>query len=144
MSLTRWWGVKTKLPPRLVGCHPRSSRHGVRGIGKIPASQGATEAAEAKKRKRKWNRSAMLADTTMISSDVETIDIDDGEGDVKSPKATAAPSLGKQAVEMPRQASKTQERPASSTNPVGDLGSHKRMKKAPPKPCKPGLRSATK
>jgi hypothetical protein len=80
----------------------------------------------------------MLADTTMISSDVETIDIDDGEGDVKSPKATAAPSLGKQAVEMPRQASKTQERPASSTNPVGDLGSHKRMKKAPPKPCKPG------
>jgi hypothetical protein len=136
--------VTTKLPPHLVGRHPRSSRRGVRGTGKIPASQGATQAAEAKKRKRKWNWSVVSADTTTISSDVETINIDDGEGDVKSPKATAAPSLGKQAVEMPRQASKTQERPASSTNPVGDLGSHKRMKKALPKPCKPGLRSETK
>jgi hypothetical protein len=71
----------------------------------------------------------------MISSNVETNDVDDGEGDIESPKATTAPSagtprrtasLGKQAVETPCQASKTQERHASSTNPVGDLASHKR------------------
>jgi hypothetical protein len=47
-------------------------------------------------------------------------------------------------VETPRQASKTHESPKSSTDPMGDLGSHKRAKKAPPKPCKPDLRSATK
>jgi hypothetical protein len=86
----------------------------------------------------------MSADTTTISSDIETIDIDDGEGDVQSPKATTTPSPGNHAVETPHQTSKTQGRSSSSTNPVGDLGSHKRMKKAPPKPCKPGLRSATK
>jgi hypothetical protein len=93
------------------------------------------------------------ADTTTINSDIETIDVDDGEGDVKSPKATTAPSAGtprraaspgKQAVETPYHVSKTQERPRSSIDPMGNLGSHKRAKKAPPKPCKPGLRSATK
>jgi hypothetical protein len=30
----------------------------------------------------------------MISSDVETIDVDNGEGDVESPKATMAPFAG--------------------------------------------------
>jgi protein required for attachment to host cells len=84
------------------------------------------------------------ADTTTISSDVETINVDDEEGDAQSPKATTSLSPGKQAVETPHQTSKTQGRSMSSTDPVGDLGSHKRMKKAPPKPCKPGLRSATK
>jgi hypothetical protein len=83
-------------------------------------------------------RSAVSADMTMISSDVETVDVDDGEADIESPKAMTAPSPGKQVVETPHQASKTQGHPASSTNPVGELGSHKRMKKAPPKPCKPG------
>jgi hypothetical protein len=82
-------------------------------------------------------------DTTTIGSDVETIDVDDEEGDVQSPKATAALSPGRQAVETPRQMSKTQGRSTLSTNSVGDLGLNKRMKKAPPKPCKPGLRSAT-
>jgi hypothetical protein len=32
--------------------------------------------------------------TTTISSDVETIDVEDNEGDVQLPKATTAPSLG--------------------------------------------------
>jgi hypothetical protein len=91
--------------------------------------------------------------TTTVSSDVETIDVDDEEGDVESPSATTAPSTGtprraaspvKQTIEMPRQMSKTQERPKSSTDAMGDLGLHKRAKKTPPKPCKPGLRSATK
>jgi hypothetical protein len=112
--------------------------------GKIPVSQAVTQAVGAKRRKRKRTRSVVSADTTKINSDVETIDVDDGEGDVESPKATTAPSPGKQAVETPRQASQTQGRPMSSTDPVSDLGSHKRAKKAPPKPCRPGLRSATK
>jgi hypothetical protein len=47
------------------------------------------------------------ADTTTISSNIETIDIDDEDGDVQSPKATTAPSPGKQAVETPRPTSKT-------------------------------------
>jgi hypothetical protein len=97
-----------------------------------------------KKRKRKQTRSAVSADNTTISSDIVTINVEDEVGDVESPKATTAPSLGKQAVETRLQASKTQEDPALRTNLMGDLGSHKRMKKAPPKPCKPSLRSATK
>jgi hypothetical protein len=62
--------------------------------------------------------SAVSADMTIIISDIETIDVDDGEGDVESPKATVARSAGtprraaspgKQAVETPRQALKTQD-----------------------------------
>jgi hypothetical protein len=37
------------------------------------------------------------ADTTTISSNVETINVDDEEGDVQLPKATTALSLGEQA-----------------------------------------------
>jgi hypothetical protein len=126
---------------------PRCTR---KTAGKISTSQAATQVVEStkRKRKRKRARSAVLADTTTTSSHVETTDVDDGEGDIESPKATAASSVGtphitasprKQAVETPCQASKTQERPASSTDPVGDLGSQKRVKKASPKPCKPAL-----
>jgi hypothetical protein len=108
--------------------------------------------AEAKK-KRKWTRSTVSVDTTTVKSDIKTIDIDNKEGNAESPSATAAPSVGtprrvaspeKQAVEKPHQMSTTQERPRSSTETMGDLGSHKRARKAIPKPCKPGLRSATK
>jgi hypothetical protein len=127
---------------------PRRTRQ---TVGKISASRMTTQAAEVKK-KRKQTRSAVSADTTTISSDIDTIYIYDEEGDIESPKATTAPSagmprrapsLGKQAVETPCQESKTQEHPGSSIEPMGDLGSHKRAKKAPPKPCKPDLRSAT-
>jgi hypothetical protein len=104
----------------------------------------ATQVAEAKKRRGKRTRSAVLVDTTTISSDVETIDVDDEEGDAQSPKATRAPSSGKRAVETLRHTSKAQGRSTLSTDPTCDLGSNKRMKKVPPKPCKPGLRSATK
>jgi hypothetical protein len=48
--------------------------------GKIPASQAATQAAEAKKRRGKRTRSTVSANTTTISSDIETIDVDDDEG----------------------------------------------------------------
>jgi hypothetical protein len=61
-------------------------------MGKIPASQATTQVAEVKKRRGKRTRSAVSADTTTKSSDVETIDVEEDEGDVQSPKATTAPS----------------------------------------------------
>jgi hypothetical protein len=60
-----------------------------------------------KKRRGKRTRSAVSANTTTMSSDVEAIDIEaidikeDG-GDVQSPKATTAPSPRRQAAETPR------------------------------------------
>jgi hypothetical protein len=113
----------------------------------------ATQTAEAKKKKRKRTRWTVSVDTTTVSSDVETFDVDNEVGVIKSPSATAAPSAGtprrmaspeKQAVETPRQTSSMQECPKSGTDMVGDLGSHKRARKAPPKPCKPGLSLVTK
>jgi hypothetical protein len=98
----------SRRAPSMVAT-PRRTRQ---TAGKISASRAATQAAETKK-KRKRTRSAVSVDTTMISLDVETIDVDDREGDVELPKETTAPSagtprraatLGKQAVETPRQA----------------------------------------
>jgi hypothetical protein len=109
--------------------------------------------ADAKKKKWKRTRHTVSVDTATISSSVETIEIDVEEGDTESPGATAAPSAGtprraasteEQAVETPRRMSATEERPRSSADIVGDLGLHKRVRKAPPNPCKPDLRSATK
>jgi hypothetical protein len=120
---------------------PRRTRQ---TTGKIPASQAATQIAEAKKRRGKRTRSTVSTNTTTISSHVETIDVEDEEGDVQSPKATTSPLPGRQAAETPRPTLRTQGRSTLSTDPTGDAGSNKRMKKSPPKPCKPGLRSATK
>jgi hypothetical protein len=61
---------------------------------------------------------------------------------MRTPRRAATPE--KQAVETPHQTSTTQENPRSSTDMMGDLGSHKRARKAPPNPYKPVLRSATK
>jgi hypothetical protein len=47
-------------------------------------------------------------DTTTASSDVETIDIKDVEGDVQSPKATTAASPRGQAAETPHPAPRAQ------------------------------------
>jgi hypothetical protein len=89
----------------------------------------------------------------MVSSSVETINIDDEEDNAKSPSAVTAPSVGtprraastgERAVETPRRTSTMEERPRPSADTVGNLGSQKRARKSPPKPCKPGLRSATK
>jgi hypothetical protein len=85
---------------------------------------------------------AVSADTTMMSSDVETIDVEDDEGDeedVQSPKAATAPSPAGLAAETPRPAPGAQGRSTSSTGPTDDVGSNKRLKKAPPKPCMSGL-----
>jgi hypothetical protein len=61
---------------------------------KIPASQAATQVAEAKKRRGKRTRSTVSGDTTTKSFDVETIDVEEDEGDVQSPRATTATSPG--------------------------------------------------
>jgi hypothetical protein len=133
------------LPPPLSGSSYRSFSAAAHADdsgedSRLPGRDAGRGGEEEGKRPK----SAVSADTTTISSDVETIDVDDDEGDTQSPKATIAPSLGKQAVETPRSTLKTQGRSTSSTDPAGDVGSKKRMKKAPPKPCKPGLRLATK
>jgi hypothetical protein len=78
------------------------SRRTRQTAGKIPTSQATTQSVEVQKRKGKRTRSVVSVDTTTISSDVETNDVDDGEGDVESTRATMAPSPGKQVVEMPR------------------------------------------
>jgi hypothetical protein len=83
-------------------------------------------------------------DTTTRSFDVETINIEEDEGDVQSKKATTAPSPGRRAVETPRPAPGAQGLSTSSTGPADEAGSNKRQKKAPPKPCKPNLRPAVK
>jgi hypothetical protein len=53
---------------------PRRTRQ---TTGKIPASQ----VVEAKNRRGKRTKSTVSADTTTISSDVKTIDVDDKDGD---------------------------------------------------------------
>jgi hypothetical protein len=103
-----------------------------------------TQHAEAKKRRGKRTRSAVSTDTTSKSSDIETIDVEEDEGDVQSPRATTAPSSGRRAAKTPRPAPGVQGLSTSSTGPADNEGSNKRLKKAPPKPCKPILRSATK
>jgi hypothetical protein len=120
---------------------PRRTRQ---TAGKIPASQATTQVAEAKKRRSKQTRFAVSADTTMRSSNVETINVQEDEGDVQSPKATTAPSPGRRATETPRPAPGPQGLSTSSTSLVDYAGSNKRQKKAPPKPCKPNLRLAVK
>jgi hypothetical protein len=80
---------------------PRRTRQ---TVGKIPASRAAVQVAEVKKRRGKRTRSAVSADNTTMSSDIEAIDVEDDEGDVQSPKATTAPLPGKHAVETPRPA----------------------------------------
>jgi hypothetical protein len=119
---------------------PRRTRQ---TAGKIPASQAAAQVTKAKKRRGKQTKSSVSVDTTMKSSDVENIDVEEDEGDMQSPKATTAPSPGRQAAETPRPAPGAQGLSTSST-PKDNAGSNKRLKKAPPKPCKPNLRSATK
>jgi hypothetical protein len=84
------------------------------------------------------------ADTTTRSSDIETIDVEEYEGGVQSPKATTAPSPGRRAAETPRLASGAQGLSTSSTGPANNAGSNKGQKKAPPKPYKPNLRPAVR
>jgi hypothetical protein len=97
-----------------------------------------------KKRRGKQTRFVVSADTTTRSSDVETIDVEEDEGDVQSSKEIMTLSLGRQAAETPHLTPGAQGRSTSSTGPMDRAGSNKMLKKALPKPCKPNLRSATK
>jgi hypothetical protein len=108
---------------------------------------------EAKKEKRKKTGPAMSADTAMVISSVVTIDVDDEKDDAKSPDVIEVPSIEaprkatsteERVTEMPQRTSATEERCRSGVDSLGDAGSQKRARKAPPKPCKPGLRPATK
>jgi hypothetical protein len=138
---TRWWGVTMRLLLR-EGHRPRSPHRGVhsRRRGRYPPP-----GLRPRSPRPRWQR------LKRRNGSGPGIDVE--EGDTESPGATAAPSTGtprraasteEQAVETPRQMSATEERPRSSADIVGDLGLHKRVRKAPPKPCKPDLRSATK
>jgi hypothetical protein len=66
---------------------------------------------EAKKKKRKRVGPTASADTTEVSSDVETINVEDEEDDARSPSTATAPStetphkvvaMEEQVTEMPR------------------------------------------
>jgi hypothetical protein len=115
------------------------------------ATIAATQTTDAKK-KRKRTGPIVSADTVTVSSDVETIYIEE-EDNTKSPgAATTVPA------EMPRKVAVTEDRAVetsgkvvtaekrsrSGTDILGDVGSQKRARKAPPKPIKLGLRSASK
>jgi negative regulator of sigma E activity len=127
-------------------------------MGKISASRFAativsTQTAEAKKKKPKRIGLAVSVVMATVSSGIEIINVDDEEDDAKSPSAMTAPSTGtprkaasteEPVMETPRRTLTTEEHPRSSADMLGDVGSQKRVKKAPRKPCKPVLRSTTK
>jgi hypothetical protein len=49
---------------------------------------------EAKKRRGKRTRSTVSVDTTTVCSNAKTINVEDDEGNMQSPKATTALSQG--------------------------------------------------
>jgi hypothetical protein len=117
------------------------------------ATIAVTHTVEAKKKKRKRTKPIVSGDTTTVSSGVETIDVGNEEDDTKSLSATTTLFVGMprrvaspegRETETPHMTSMMEELPTLGANALGDIGSEKRAKKAPPKPCKPGLRSATK
>jgi hypothetical protein len=112
-------------------------------MGKMSTSRAAatitaTQTAEANKKKRKRVALAVSVDTAMASADVETIDNDDEDED-KSPDASTGP-----ATKILRKVAGEEERSRSVADVPDNTGSHKRVKKAPPKPVKPVLWSASK
>jgi hypothetical protein len=100
---------------RMAPSSVAAARHTRQTPGKIPASHAVTQLAEAKKRRGKQTSSAVSADTTSKSSDIETIDVEEDEGDVKSLRATTAPSPGRRAAETPRPTLRAQGLSTSST-----------------------------
>jgi hypothetical protein len=130
-----------------------ATRTGKRSTSRAAATIAATQMTEAKKKKQKRTGPVVLADTATVSFGIETINVDDEEDDAKSPKVATVPSAEtprkaasteERAIETPCRTSAMEERPRSGADSLGDAGSHKRARKVPPKPCKLGLRSATK
>jgi uncharacterized protein (DUF1800 family) len=86
-------------------------------------------------------------------SDVETINIEEEEDDARSPSAAMMPptetpskvtAAEERATETPRKAVAAEGHSRSDADVSSDAGSQKRAKKAPPKPIKSELRSASK
>jgi hypothetical protein len=116
------------------------------------ATIAATQTAEAKKKKRKRDGPTVSSDTTTVSSGVETINVEEEE-DVKSPDMATVPhaetppkvaATEERVMETPRRAVAAVERSWSGADVLGEVGSQKRVRRAPHKPIKPGLRSASK
>jgi hypothetical protein len=144
-----------RAPPKVATSAPRSTRQtaGKMFVSRAAATIAVTQTAGAKKKKRKRAEPSASADTTTVSSDVEIINVEDEEDDAKSPSATMVPpaEMPRKATTMegkssqtPRKVATSEEHLRSGADVLGDAGSQKRAKKAPPKPYKPGLRSATK
>jgi hypothetical protein len=124
----------------------------------MPASRAAariaaTQTTKAKKKIRKRADPAASTDTAAVSSNVETINVDDEEDDARSPSAAMVPAtemphkaaaVEERATEMPYKAATMEERSRWGVNILEDAGSYKRAIRAPPKHMKPGFRSASK
>jgi hypothetical protein len=131
-----------RAPPRSLRlCRGARGRWRARCPPRATATITATQTAEAKKKKRKRIGPAVFADTATVSFGIKTIDGEDEEDDTKSPSATTVPSPGtpckeasteERATETPRRTSTMEERPRLSANTLGDAGSQKRARKAPP------------
>jgi hypothetical protein len=67
-------------------------RHTRQTAGKKPTTQATTQVADVKKRRGKRIGTTVSADSNTKSFNVETIDVEEDEGDVQSPKATTSPS----------------------------------------------------
>jgi hypothetical protein len=106
------------------------------------ATIATTQTAKAKKKSKRVGPAAP-ANTAAVSSGVETINVEEEENEAKSPSAaTVSPP------EMPRKAMATEgqslhtpckgatleECSRSGAVVLGDAGSQKKVKKAPPKP----------
>jgi hypothetical protein len=98
--------------------------------------------------------SAVSVDTTTVSSDIATINIDkEEEDDAKSPNAATVPpaemprrakTTKGPASETPRKVTTAEEHSRSTVDVLGNAWSRKRARRAPFKPVKLGLRSTIK
>jgi hypothetical protein len=120
---------------------------GKMSTSRAAATVAATQTAEPKKKKRKRTGPTVSTDTTTVSSDVETINVEDEEDDTKSPSEATIPSAGtprkaasteEWATETPRRTSMIEECPRSGAETLGNTGSQKRATKAHRSPASPG------
>jgi hypothetical protein len=110
--------------------------------GKISASQAATQIAEAKKRRGSGPgpRCRRTPPQRVLMSKLSTLNMTR----VSHRRQQRLRRREGRRAETPCPALEAQGRSTSSTSLADDVGSNKRLKKAPPKPCKSNLRLATK
>jgi hypothetical protein len=78
------------------------------------------------------------SDTATVSSDVETINVEEEEEDAKLPNVVTVPP-----AKTPRKVAE-EERSRLGADVLGDTRSQKRATRAPPEPVKAGLKSSSK